>query len=57
MQASMTSHHRQSIVLDSANDVSDVAVLDYDGGIVGLKTVVFSDVVVNPNASGQSLRN
>src|ERR1700682_539499 len=36
MLASMTSHHRQSIVLDSANSVSDVAVLDYDSGIVRL---------------------
>jgi len=43
--------------LNSGDDVCNVAVLDYDGGVVGLIAVISTDVVVNPNASGIFLRN
>jgi hypothetical protein len=51
MLASMTSRHRQSIVLDSANDVSDVSGFDNDSGAEG--HAVFGQGFLNPGFSGR----
>src|ERR1700719_4466123 len=40
--------HHQIIVLNACNEVSDVSVLDYDCGEIGLVSVFLSDVLFGP---------
>jgi len=40
--------HRQSVVLNTSDDVCDVAVLDYDRRVVGLIAVIETNVVIDP---------
>jgi hypothetical protein len=46
------SPYRQSVALNSSNEVSDVSVFDYDSRPVGLVAVVLADVFVDPSDGG-----
>ena len=45
---SLSTSHRQSIVLDTCNDVGDISVFDYDCGEIWLVSVVLTDVLFDP---------